>query len=204
MNKSESGKLGYLMSKATLEEQKQERIRQYNLNPVICKQCGKPLDYQRKNNKFCNSSCSAKYSNAQRKHIPKDYGNCAYCGKPLTHKGKYCNNECQGKHTSEVKYQREIELWKLGKLERVYTTNGNVIPTIKRYLLEKYNHKCAQCGWDKVNPYTNKQPLEVHHIDGNWQNNTEENLIILCPNCHSLTDTYKASNKGKGRGSRKI
>lgn len=37
-------------------------------------------------------------------------------------------------------------------------------------------------------------PLEVHHKDGNKRNNKLENLEILCPNCHSLTDTYKNKN----------
>ncbi len=30
--------------------------------------------------------------------------------------------------------------------------------------------------------------LEVHHIDGNWRNNQESNLIFVCPNCHQLID----------------
>lgn len=58
-------------------------------------------------------------------------------------------------------------------------------------------------GWGEVNPYTQTIPLEVEHIDGNYQNNTEDNLTILCPNCHSLTPTYKGANKGHGRKDRK-
>ena len=38
-------------------------------------------------------------------------------------------------------------------------------------------------------------PLEVHHIDGNKTNNTLENLMIVCPNCHAQTDNYKSKNK---------
>ena len=53
-----------------------------------------------------------------------------------------------------------------------------------------------------VNPYTNISPLEIEHIDGNYLNNLESNLILLCPNCHSLTATYKGANKN-GRKSRK-
>ena len=57
---------------------------------------------------------------------------------------------------------------------------------IKTYLLEKYNNQCARCGWGETNQYTGKIPLEIEHIDGNYRNNKEENLIVLCPNCHSL------------------
>ena len=35
--------------------------------------------------------------------------------------------------------------------------------------------------------------LEVEHKDGNHDNNKEENLQLLCPNCHSITATYRHS-----------
>ena len=73
---------------------------------------------------------------------------------------------------------------------------------IKTYLFKKYNSKCANCGWGEVNKYTGNIPLEVEHIDGNYKNNKEENLILLCPNCHSLTSRYKGANLNKGRKSR--
>ena len=37
-------------------------------------------------------------------------------------------------------------------------------------------------------------PLELHHINGNKFDNRIENLQILCPNCHSFTDNYRAKN----------
>ncbi|MGW0393934.1 HNH endonuclease [Streptomyces sp. NPDC003042] len=40
-------------------------------------------------------------------------------------------------------------------------------------------------------------PLEVDHIDGNWRNNLPENLRLLCPNCHSTTDSYRGRAKGR-------
>ncbi|MEU5328618.1 HNH endonuclease signature motif containing protein [Streptomyces parvus] len=40
-------------------------------------------------------------------------------------------------------------------------------------------------------------PLEVDHIDGNWRNNRPQNLQLLCPNCHSTTDTYRGRGKGR-------
>lgn len=69
---------------------------------------------------------------------------------------------------------------------------------IRNYLIEKYQG-CQLCGWNQVNPTTNRMPLEVHHIDGNCTNNKEENLQLLCPNCHSLTPNSGALNKGNSK-----
>ena len=72
---------------------------------------------------------------------------------------------------------------------------------IRDYLLKKSNNKCEICGWGKKNIYTNTIPLEIHHIDGDYTNNNENNLQVLCPNCHALTETHKSHNK-KGRKGR--
>ena len=44
--------------------------------------------------------------------------------------------------------------------------------------LNHYDHKCQLCGYDKI------EILLVHHIDGNRDNSSINNLIILCRNCH--------------------
>ncbi|MFI0033975.1 HNH endonuclease signature motif containing protein [Streptomyces mutabilis] len=56
--------------------------------------------------------------------------------------------------------------------------------------------RCALCGVEAV-WFGEPLPLEVDHIDGNWRNNRLENLRMLCPNCHSATDTYRGRNKGR-------
>lgn len=66
-------------------------------------------------------------------------------------------------------------------------------------MFEKFNNKCQLCGWGIENPFTHKIPLQVHHIDGNCLNNKEDNLQLLCPNCHSLTATFGSLNKNSKR-----
>lgn len=110
----------------------------------------------------------------------------------------YCNNRCQFIHQK----QQRINRWLNGK-DKGYTGNGMVRPFIRQYLLGLSNHACSSCGWDKVNPITNKSTLEIHHKDGNYTNNTIDNLQVLCPNCHSLTDSHRNLNKGKGREKRR-
>lgn len=124
---------------------------------------------------------------------------CANCGKELKNRQKkYCSHLCQ----KEYEYKGYIERWKQG-LEKGLKGQYGISLHIKKYLFNKYDNKCSICGWGEKNPYTGKIPLEVEHIDGNYLNNKEENLTLLCPNCHSLTATYKGANKGNGRKERK-
>lgn len=63
--------------------------------------------------------------------------------------------------------------------------NRGIPVTIKRKLLEKYNHACAVCGVkDDV------VPLEFAHLVPIYAGgeSSEDNLTILCPNCHRTFD----------------
>jgi rubrerythrin len=42
-------------------------------------------------------------------------------------------------------------------------------------------------------------PLELHHVDGNHYNNELDNLELLCPNCHALTENYRGKNIVKNK-----
>lgn len=68
---------------------------------------------------------------------------------------------------------------------------------LKQWLLKNNlkENKCEICG---ISEWNNK-PLncQLHHIDGNKHNNKLENLQILCPNCHSQTETFTAKNYKK-------
>lgn len=93
-----------------------------------------------------------------------------------------------------------------------YRTNTNGIrsmdevlqegTSISSYALKKrlfnngYKEKrCECCGNDTWLDKPIK--LELHHINGNHFDNRLENLQILCPNCHSFTDTFRGKNQGR-------
>ena len=59
----------------------------------------------------------------------------------------------------------------------------------RRKLLEECDNLCSKCN---VNEWQGeKLTLEIDHIDGNNKNHKKENLRMLCPNCHSLTPTFR-------------
>ena len=122
---------------------------------------------------------------------------CLNCGKKVKNTRKFCNNKCQ----KEYEYKQYITKWKNNEVDGI-RGDYQLSMHIKAYIFNKYGNKCARCGWSKRNEFTNTIPLEIEHIDGNYKNNKEENLILLCPNCHSLTSTYKGANRN-GRKSRK-
>jgi len=125
-------------------------------------------------------------------------GKCLSCCKePARASYKYCSNACQ----IEYQYQSYVKKWKNGN-EVGLQGLGIVSRHIKRYLREKFGNKCCLCGWAKVNPITGHVPLVADHIDGNWRNNIESNLRLLCPNCDALSPTYAGLNRGNGRQNR--
>ena len=151
--------------------------------------CGNEINS--KQNTYCSNSCSAKINTPKRRAIV----NCRNCDKLLDNNNNlYCSKVCN----KEYNEKQTIEKWFSGELSWDY----KIPNAVRKYLFIKYNSKCSICGWNEVNPKSNKIPLEVEHIDGNSSNNLESNLTLLCPNCHSLTPTYKALNKGNGRHTR--
>ena len=52
---------------------------------------------------------------------------------------------------------------------------------------------CEKCGWAELSE-TGHLPLELDHINGDRRDNRLDNLRILCPNCHSLTASYRGRN----------
>ncbi len=75
-----------------------------------------------------------------------------------------------------------------------YTDSG----TLRQRLIKLgiFEKKCGRCGLDKWQE--EELPLNLDHIDGDYNNNLIENLRVLCPNCHSLTPTWCGRNTKNG------
>lgn len=126
--------------------------------------------------------------------------NCLFCKKELKIKNrKFCSQQCQ----VEYQYENYILEWKQGNTSGGTCKCGEVISNhVRRYIFEKFDSKCCKCGWKEINKFSNRIPLQINHIDGNPRNHKEENLELLCPNCHSLTESFGNLNRGNGRNFR--
>ena len=120
-----------------------------------------------------------------RKDIKELDRHCEYCGNKLERKRfngrledftvfsnrKYCNRECMKR-----------DFLKVGDNHNQTYSNAH---TTARKINELILHKevCELCGSDRN--------LDIHHIDGNWQNNNLDNLMCLCRSCHTKYERNK-------------
>jgi len=151
--------------------------------------------------------------------------NCKKCGNEfIPQKGliNYCSFSCRNSRnwTEDDKKKKSISAKKSKKVQesvsnaRKYANTDNVIKKRKinynkKLLLESFDElsyekkryrvkleqewKCNKCKLDTW--LGEKLVLEFEHIDGNNNNNDRKNLEALCPNCHSLTKTWRGRNK---------
>lgn len=134
---------------------------------------------------------------------------CVICGAPcLTRARVTCSAACHGRRAADAtrsqhrkENERFIARWRAG--DEPARRGLGVSKRVRAYLFDKFGGKCVQCGWCVINTALGYSPLEIDHIDGDWRNNTENNLRLVCPNCHALTPTYRNLNKGRGRSLRR-
>lgn len=75
-----------------------------------------------------------------------------------------------------------------------YQTNKLRLRLLKEGLKKPICETCNNTEWNGK-----PIPLEVSHKNGNNSDNRLENLELICPNCHALTDSYRGKNWGKAK-----
>lgn len=103
---------------------------------------------------------------------------------------------------SEEEFHRIVQKRKLIRRKKLLAADFSSLTfeRLRERIVIEQENKCNKC---KLDIWLDKPiVLELEHRDGNNKNNHRENLEMLCPNCHSLTDTWRGRNKGKSNKKR--
>lgn len=181
-------------------ELKRRRVEEHDKKPNRCKYCDKPLSYEERHKKYCDTSCAASANNKRRKRVV--VRECRECGKEFNLRIPsapeiFCSISCSGSHRK----RKVVERWLGTGILPMSASGQPAARSIKEYLIGEQKSCCAVC--ESPAEHNGKSlTLILDHIDGDSTNNERSNLRCVCPNCDSQLNTYKARNKGKGRRSR--
>jgi hypothetical protein len=152
---------------------------------------------------------------------------CPKCNKEHTKPGSYCSRSCANSRvwSKEINERRSAKLagrtvgsgksvpadlakWK-ANIKQAWLSKYNATPFTelgmenrRRRVFEEQNYCCNNCGISEW--FSKPISLELEHKDGNSTNNSRENLEGLCPNCHSITDTWRGRNKPSKNGTNEV
>ena len=164
-------------------------------------ECDKTFALVDKRQKFCSRSCAAQVNNVGKNRWasivkpikvikPKSLITLPSAPKPP-------RSETSGSSRKHTCSGCGITTWSLSPWckpctpEKPFELLGP--DTRRRRVLAEQDGNCNRCGISSWlgEPLT----LELEHKDGNTENNLRDNLECICPNCHSLTATWRGRNK---------
>lgn len=155
-----------------------------------CLQCGKETN----NPKFCSRSCSTSFNNCGvDRHNNKNKKELAIIlrkeSKGYRTIAKELGMSCSTVRnwTKHIKTDRRLTIRNSRELVPIPQLVSS--SQVRKRLLEERGSICELCG---IVDWLDKEiTFEVHHLDGDGDNNNLENLQVLCPNCHSQTPDYR-------------
>lgn len=154
----------------------------------ICKYCkvtyeANLKEVKRGNGKYCSRPCAVagvkieKTKTYALKNTPNVH--CSYCKKEFYLNRSKKNNSKSGLffccRTHKDLAQR-LE-FNLKEIHPSHYANG--LGSYREIALRNLKIACKICNYSKI-----PEILQVHHIDRNRNNNSIDNLEIICPNCH--------------------
>ena len=159
----------------------------YNMTK-LCKKCGTEFTPGNGLLNFCSQKCTKGREQTPEMSQKKRE-------KTLIHwepDGKFRKYDWDTLNKGATKIKKSLERWYVKADIRVQNGEPLCDETTKKYLIEKHGHECWECGVTEWRG--EKLHLEMDHIDGNNKNNDIGNIRILCPNCHSITPTWRYKN----------
>ena len=159
---------------------------------MLCEKCNIEHDGSYGSGRFCSSKCARSFSTENKREQINKKVSESLSGRKGWNNCGFKSGYDDRRFVADSEHAKKMNSLKvLNFKEKVKVTPFEELSkyTIRNILLNEYNNCCSQCG---ISEWNNKKlPLELDHIDGNNKNNSKENLRILCPNCHSQTDTWR-------------
>ena len=140
---------------------------------VNCAECNKEyLTRASKPNKFCSKDC-------KQKHIKIRVNvTCAWCKQVVVKKPKQLLNSKSGLYFCNRKCKDEAQ--RIGGIKAIQPSHFGTGKHRYRYKFLRQELVCTRCKYNEF-----RCSVEIHHIDHNRNNDSDDNLMPLCANCHA-------------------
>ena len=158
-----------------------------------CKKCGNGFEPQKGLLNYCSIQCRNSRTWSDKDKIKKSVS------AKKSEKVKIANSSTKRLETDINFYKKIGEKRKEIHKDKILNSNYDDLSfeSLRYRILYEQKGCCNNCG---LNKWMDKDiPLELEHKDGNNKNNIRENLEMLCPNCHALTETWRGRNKNSKR-----
>ena len=100
----------------------------------------------------------------------------------------------------KARLRGEITTRKFGTpLPELLVQRGKSRQSVKHRLIRAgiLENRCQECGLSEWRG--RRLSIQIDHVNGIKNDNRLENLRMLCPNCHSQTETFAGYNKARSR-----
>lgn len=166
-----------------------------------CEKCQTEHDGSYGSGRFCKVGCARSFVTKEKREEISAKVSAKLQGRASGQKGKKMSEDYCLKH----KWTAEVRTRMLLKLRNIFeskTFDELGFKSKRERILEEQGGKCL-CGQSQS--WNGKRlVLQLDHINGLKTNNTRENLRLLCPNCHSQTETFTSKNSKRFREKRAI
>ena len=159
---------------------------------TICEACPTDHDGSYGAGRFCSVACARSFSTRSKRNDINRRVSASLKGRITPENSGFRNPEIKAK-ALDTKRRRIIESFEsvVQDSEVKFEQLSKLLK--RRSVLIDQEYRCNRCGNGEW--FGQPLPLELEHKDGDRTNDARENLECLCPNCHSLTVTWRGRNR---------